>query len=561
MFPASRSARKRYGSQWHRQHNNQKPVTQWRNLPQATKDLWAEFAATFPQPSKRDPNVFLNGYQLFIKRNSYCFLNHGINTDFMLEPEFIEIPPGTVDISLRSSNAVIDATELYIKNFGILPQVGDYVIMYAHMYGEYSGQFFQPITQVLEVEEIFADGFFISVSVPEEMNNVTISVYLSKVFHQSVTYPGTKCRYMGCFTKKTFISLSDTPASYEGQAGKVPIVNASEDGLIFSDSLPSQINVVNNYTELTNITNNYTVFDINTQMFYTYINETWVNITLNLNLVSIVNDYTTLVNVVNNTVVFDLTTNNFYKYDVDVWVQIGGGGDSFDCSMLLDCLVITGLIDAVILNLETSVPVLHFGSLYNFYTVISSDPITSSDDWSVPTIAQWNSFRNYVGWSAVYAIKENNSDYWDQYQLNTNTLKFFSRGSGNRQPSGNYGQLRSIAYMWSSEYGYGDYARAYRIRDGSGNFEPVNLFATYGCPIRLMRPAPGISDGTIGSYSGNDGKFYRTTVINEKEYLADNLAETKLRSGADIPNITDNTEWGAATTPAFCFYDNDETNR
>lgn len=235
MFPASRSARKRYGAQWNRQHNNQKAVTRWRDMPQATKDLWALFAATYPQPSKRNPDKFLSGYQLFIKRNSYCFLNYGINTEFMLEPEFIEIPDGSITFEIDYSEDAIDITENYIEKFGILPEIGDYMILYAHIYNEYSGQFFEPVSQVIRVDDIYMDGLFISISIPDEMSTATVSVYLSKVFHQSVKYAGTKCRYMGCFTKKRFKDLIDTPSSYAGQAGKFPKVKDDESGLEFGD--------------------------------------------------------------------------------------------------------------------------------------------------------------------------------------------------------------------------------------------------------------------------------------------------------------------------------------
>jgi len=86
MFPASRSTRFRHPRQHQRQHNNQKAITQWRNMSVETKTAWNTFAAAYQQPSKRYPLIFLTGYQLFVKRNTYCFLNHGLQSDFMLSP-------------------------------------------------------------------------------------------------------------------------------------------------------------------------------------------------------------------------------------------------------------------------------------------------------------------------------------------------------------------------------------------------------------------------------------------------------------------------------------------
>jgi len=41
---------------------------------------------------------------------------------------------------------------------------------------------------------------------------------------------------MGCFKPTKFIQLSDTPETYEGQAGKIVKVNEEENAVIFSDA-------------------------------------------------------------------------------------------------------------------------------------------------------------------------------------------------------------------------------------------------------------------------------------------------------------------------------------
>lgn len=251
MFPASKSARKRYKRQSKRQHNNQRAVTNWRNMSAETKTLWNSFAALYPQPSKRNPDVFLTGYQCFIKRNSYCFLNHGILSDFMLEPELTLLDSPTVTFSITHSTYAVDCTELYIDNFGILPKVGDYLLLHAIMYSEYSGQFFEPITLTLQVLDIYLDGLFISVQVPDTFEDITISLYLSKPVNAGVSYAGTKIRYMGCFTVKKFIELQDVFNTYINRAGDIVIVNEAGDGLttieiqeIFNDMIARTAGVI-----------------------------------------------------------------------------------------------------------------------------------------------------------------------------------------------------------------------------------------------------------------------------------------------------------------------------
>ena len=539
-------------------------------MSQATRNLWASFAATYPQPSKRDPNVFLSGYQLFIKRNSYCFLNHGIHSGFMLEPEFIEIQEQAVTAEIRQGEATIDCTELFIRNFGLLPKIDDWLLCKIIPIAENSGQFFAHIYQVLQVQEVFIDGLFVTLNIPDELEGVTFSVYLSKVNNQSVRYTGTKVRYMGCFTKKKFIELTDTPNSYNGQAGKIVVVNEEENAVEFIEYLPQNINVVNDYTTLVNVVNNFTVFDINTQMFYTYVNNEWVNITLNLNLIKVVQDYTTLVNVVNNTIVFDLTTNNFFRYDVDVWVQVGGGGGGLTCEDLLECPVIIEILyklesleDWVLDAGNSSLPEIKLGLFYNFWCVTDARKISSSDDWVILTRQQWIDWVRDVDSNSTVGgwCKSTGFEFWDSPNSGaTNQLKLNFRGAGFRSGSdGSFGDLHkkltlrnersdnnTVGVSYSSSYFF--YSQGYSDGDKAG------------LSIRLARLSSPNPAGVIGKYVGNDGKVYRTVTHQGIELMADNLAETKFRNGDLIPEVTDNIAWSSMSSAAMSAYKNDWSN-
>jgi hypothetical protein len=73
----------------------------------------------------------------------------------------------------------------------------------------------------LEVEEIYIDGFFVSLQFPKLSQNVTFSIYLSKPNTGTSGSVRSKVRYMGCFTSKRLIDLTDVPAPVAGDVGKV----------------------------------------------------------------------------------------------------------------------------------------------------------------------------------------------------------------------------------------------------------------------------------------------------------------------------------------------------
>jgi len=61
---------------------------------------------------------------------------------------------------------------------------------------------------------------------------------------------------------------------------------------------------------------------------------------------------------------------------------------------------------------------------------------------------------------------------------------------------------------------------------------------------------------TGNTVSDNDGNTYNTVTIGTQVWMAENLKTTKYNDGSDIPNVMDNTAWGANTAGAYCWYDN-----
>ncbi len=58
-----------------------------------------------------------------------------------------------------------------------------------------------------------------------------------------------------------------------------------------------------------------------------------------------------------------------------------------------------------------------------------------------------------------------------------------------------------------------------------------------------------------------DGNIYKTVKIGNQWWMAENLKTTKYRNGDAVPNVTDNAAWEGLKTGAYCWYNNDITNK
>ena len=59
-----------------------------------------------------------------------------------------------------------------------------------------------------------------------------------------------------------------------------------------------------------------------------------------------------------------------------------------------------------------------------------------------------------------------------------------------------------------------------------------------------------------GTVTDIDGNVYNTVTIGAQVWMAENLKTTKYNNNTNIPFVVDNTEWGALTTPGYCWYNN-----
>jgi uncharacterized protein (TIGR02145 family) len=58
-----------------------------------------------------------------------------------------------------------------------------------------------------------------------------------------------------------------------------------------------------------------------------------------------------------------------------------------------------------------------------------------------------------------------------------------------------------------------------------------------------------------------DGNVYSTVTIGTQTWITQNLKTTRYNDGTDIPLVTDSTVWSSLTTPGYCWYNNDATNK
>lgn len=56
-----------------------------------------------------------------------------------------------------------------------------------------------------------------------------------------------------------------------------------------------------------------------------------------------------------------------------------------------------------------------------------------------------------------------------------------------------------------------------------------------------------------------DGNVYHTIIIGEQVWMAKNLRTTRFNDGTIIPNVIHGTEWSGMSTPAFCWFNNDDS--
>ncbi|MCF8460873.1 MAG: hypothetical protein K9G46_09120 [Flavobacteriales bacterium] len=75
----------------------------------------------------------------------------------------------------------------------------------------------------------------------------------------------------------------------------------------------------------------------------------------------------------------------------------------------------------------------------------------------------------------------------------------------------------------------------------------------------VVTQLPGGCEGTT-SVTDIDGNNYSVVTIGSQCWMGENLKTSKFRDGSQIAQVTDGEQWKNLSTPAFCFYNNDNSN-
>lgn len=211
-----------------------------------------------------------------------------------------------------------------------------------------------------------------------------------------------------------------------------------------------------------------------------------------------------------------------------------------------------------------------YGVLYNWYAATDARNIASTG-WKLPSSSDLATLSTYYGGvSSGGNLKEIGFIYWMSPNTGADNISNFSaRGGGYRSENGSFIGFRTACLLNTADAQVNpDYSKTGRLNHSSTDFYTSNWFVKKGGgSIRLLKDTTALSHGETGTYTGNDGKVYRTICIGTQEWLADNLCETGFRNGDIIPwhgadpaNYFTNAEWAALTTAGCCAYDNTLAN-
>jgi uncharacterized protein (TIGR02145 family) len=221
-------------------------------------------------------------------------------------------------------------------------------------------------------------------------------------------------------------------------------------------------------------------------------------------------------------------------------------------------------------DIATTATSIEYGALYNWWVVNDARNIANVG-WHVPSLAEYTDLVNYIGsnLTAGGILKETGLAHWETPNTGaTNEVGFNGRGGGTRSSLGFTAFKQYAGFLMSDNVGasttYALNLRWEQTELANPTSYPIGwlILKNTGWSIRLI-----CDSGNPASYTGNDGKVYRTVTINGVTYTADNLLETKYRNGDWIHGYDGgvytpiaNAAWAALTTEAMCFYNDDPAN-
>ncbi len=222
--------------------------------------------------------------------------------------------------------------------------------------------------------------------------------------------------------------------------------------------------------------------------------------------------------------------------------------------------------EVVIVNeIESPITPIELGALYNWYAASknggSGIGSIAPEGWHVPTYVELQNLQNYCFYISK-PVLDTNPLYWLDVSELTNEYGLSLRGSGVRRDDGVFMRFQREFHMWSNEIDPYEYNQAVELIATpeygfliSTNFDWIGN----GFSIRLLKNTSDWIEGE--TVTDVDGNVYGTVKIGDQVWITANLSVTKYNDSNPIPNITDNSLWGADTDGAYCWYNNDINNK
>jgi uncharacterized protein (TIGR02145 family) len=130
-----------------------------------------------------------------------------------------------------------------------------------------------------------------------------------------------------------------------------------------------------------------------------------------------------------------------------------------------------------------------YGRLYNWYAATDIRKI-APEGWHVPSDTEWQTLIVYLGDSTVAGakMKEADTTHWSKPNVGaTNESGFTGLPGGFRLNDGTYGNLRYIAYFWSTTGIYGNYAWIRILDYFNGEVRHTYSYDRFGYSIRCVK--------------------------------------------------------------------------
>lgn len=200
--------------------------------------------------------------------------------------------------------------------------------------------------------------------------------------------------------------------------------------------------------------------------------------------------------------------------------------------------------------------IIKYGNLFNWFCVADARNIAPVG-FHVPSRAETNIRISYLGGATLAGgkCKLQGLEFWQSPNTGaTNEAGMGLKGVGERRSL--FQSLNQYYRHWTATSLTSAFAYESQISYNS-TADTVTAAAKYfGQPLSFIK-----DDSTeVSTVTGNDGKIYNCVKIGTQVWTVGPSAETKFRNGDTIPNVTDQTTWNSLTTPAMCYYNNDQSN-